>query len=273
MHGLVRALHVVVPVLWTAAAAAYFGTFLRDDSFAARWGWRLAFLAAVVHLGEFAATTAAGLEPLVQPGALIAGMGLSAAMVYMVLERQIGRRTIGIFAVGTAALLVTVGAAIGDPLHPPPANLPPGKTSLHVAGGIMGYSGLLLAAIFGSLLLAQRNAMRKHAFGLFWERLPSIELLDSFAKGSLVAAAIFLTATIGLGHAVRWATPDTEGYWDAKVIATNLLWLLTLVTVVARRLRGLRPPSTAVASIVLFGLALLNLLVVNRFSRIHSVFN
>lgn len=273
MNGLVRALHVIVPVLWTGAAAAYFGTFLRDDSFAARWAWRLAALAAAVHVCEFAATLAAGLEPLVQPGALIAGMGLSAACVYLVLERQIGRRTIGIFAIGTAAFLVTAGAAIGDPLAPPPANLPAGRTSLHVAGGIMGYSGLLLAAIFGGLLLAQRRAMREHRFGLFWERLPAIELLDQFVKGSLAAAAVFLTATIGLGHVVRAATPEYEGYWDAKVIATNLLWLLTLAAVVARRFRGLRPASTSVVSISLFAFALVNLFIVNRFSKIHSVFN
>lgn len=270
MEPLARALHAVVPVLWTAAACTYFTVFLRDDEGASRWAVRLAVLAALAHVAELAASWGAGVPPLVVPGALIGGMGLAAAVVYLVVERRVHRRTIGIFAVGPAAVLATAGAAVGTPLQPPPQGFPPAQVSLHVAGAILGYGGLLLAAIFGALLLAQRRALRARRFGLFWERLPSVELLDAFTANSLGTGTLFLTATIGLGHATRHAAERTGTYWDAKVIATNALWALCLGVFAARKLRGLRPPATAAAALVLFGLALFNMFAVDRWSKVHE---
>ncbi|MCE9637534.1 MAG: cytochrome c biogenesis protein [Planctomycetes bacterium] len=270
MEALVRALHVVVPVLWTAAAAAYWVVFVRDDLPAARWGARLSLLAALLHVSDLAATGAAGLAPLLQPGTLVSGMGLAAALVYLVLERKIRKPSIGVFAIATAALLATVGSAIGDPFATAPEGVPTGRTSLHVAGAIAGYAGLLLAAIFGALLLAQQRALRNRRFGLFWERLPSIELLDSFTRGSLGAATIFLTVTIGLGHMARHYSDRMGTSWDPKVIATNLLWLLTLLTFAARKSKRMRPAVAARVSIGLFAYAFANMAIVSRFSQVHA---
>lgn len=271
MEALVRALHVVVPVLWTAAAAAYLVTFVRDDFGAACWGFRLLVLAIVAHLGEFAATAAIGIPPMVQPGAIVSGMGLATALIYLGLERRIGRATIGIFAIGTVALLAVAGNAAGDPFATPPAGLPTGKTSLHVAAAIVGYSGLLLAATFGALLLAQQGALRRRSFGLFWERLPSVELLEAFTTGSLLAATVFLTVTIGLGHLTRHDSDRMGPYWqEPKIVATNLLWLLTLVTYAARKAKRLRPRTVALASLGLFAVAMANLTIVNRISKVHE---
>lgn len=270
MEPLARALHVVVPVLWTAAASAYVVVFVRDDAGAARWGLRLSVLAAAVHLAAIGAEAAAGAPPLLRPGALISGMGLATALVYLVLERRVGRPTIGMFALVTSALLATGGAAFGDPLAPPPPGISAAKTSSHVAAAILGYSGLLLGAIFGALLLAQQRALRGRSFGLFWERLPSIELLDQFTRGSLGAAALFLTVTIGLGHVTRHDSDRMGPYGDPKVIATNALWLLTVVAFLLRRFHRMRPSRAALASIVLFGLALANMTIVNAFSKVHE---
>jgi ABC-type uncharacterized transport system permease subunit len=271
MEPLVRALHVVVPVLWTAAAAAYCVVFVRDDAAAARWGARLSLLAALVHLAEVGATAAVGVAPLLQPGTLVSGMGLVAALVYMVLERRIGRPSIGVFAIAMAALLATAGAAAREPFAAPPSGIPEGKASAHVAFAIAGYAGLLLGAVFGALLLAQQRALRQRSFGLFWERLPSVELLDAFTRGSIGAAAIFLTVAIGLGHVARHASDRMGPYWgEPKVVATNLLWLLTVGVWLARRSHRLRPSTTALASLGLFALAVVNMTVVNRFSQVHQ---
>ena len=111
--------------------------------------------------------------------------------------------------------------------------------------------------------------LRRPRFGLFWERLPSLELLDAFSRRSLVAGVVFLTLTIGFGHLVRRSLHVGESYWDAKVITTNVLWLVALLVVVARRLDKIRPATSAVAAVGLFVLTLANLLVVDLFSQVH----
>jgi ABC-type uncharacterized transport system permease subunit len=270
MEALARTLHVLVPVAWTAAATTYLFVFLRDDEGAGRWAPRLAWAAALLHLAELSVGAALGATPLVQAGAVVAGMGLAAALVYLALERRIGKRTTGVFAIGPAAVLATVGATWGNPLEPPPGGFPPASTALHVGGAMLGYGGLLLAATFGGLYLVQRRALKGRAFGLVFDRLPSLELLDQYSAGSLAAGTIFLTATIAFGHVVRKSADVGGTYWDAKVIATNLLWLLAFAVVVLRRARRLQAPGAARACLGLFLFALGNMFVVDHFSRVHK---
>ena len=123
--------------------------------------------------------------------------------------------------------------------------------------------------MFGTLHVLQFRALRARRFGLFWERLPSLELLDEFTSASVGVATLFLTGTIGLGHAVKAIADAGGSYWDAKVLATNLLWLFALTVTVGRRTKRLRAQPAAVLAIVLFLFALGNLLVVNSFSGIH----
>lgn len=271
MDTLLRALHTLVPVAWTAATAAYFHVFLRDESRATRWARWFVVLAVFLELAEFGLAGSLAKTSFATGAPVASGMAVAAAMVYLFLEKQTGRGSMGVFAIGACTGMAILGSATAG--GPPPETtqkLPAVTTTLHIGGAIMGYSGLLLAALFGTLYALQFRALRARRFGLFWERLPSLELLDQFTSASLGVATIFLTATIGLGHAVKATASPEIAYWDQKVIATNLLWLLTLLVTVGRRTRRLRAHPASIFAIVLFGLALVNLLVVNYFSPMHS---
>ncbi|MCG3134510.1 MAG: hypothetical protein HMLKMBBP_01817 [Planctomycetes bacterium] len=270
MEGVVKILFALAPVAWTAAAAGYFGVFLRDDPGTARWARRLLVAAILVHLGVFAARAAAGFQPIASGALVASGMGLFCGIVYLWLERRIARGSAGVFAAGSAALLVVGSHALGDPLAVPGKAFPQGGGAVHIIVAAAGYAGLLLAAVFGGLLLAQRRALRKRTFGLFWERVPSLELLDAFTAGSLLAAAVFLTGTIGLGHMLRRAAESPGPYADPKIVVTNVLWALTLSVALLRRYRRIGAGGAAASAIALFALALANLVVVNRISPLHG---
>ena len=256
VEAITRLLTAGAPAAWTAAAAAYLVYFLRQDAGAERWAPRLAWTAAVIHLLAIAAPGMHGICPMLLAGSVVSGLGLAVGVVHLCLEGRAKDRAIGIFPVATAALFALAGAA-ADPLRRPDGQLPPGSTAVHVTGAILGYAGLLLAALFGTLYLVQQKALKEHRFGLFWERLPSVELLDDFTTRSLAAGAAFLTATIGLGHVARHAANRVAPYFsDAKIVHADLLWLLCVGVLVARRLHRLRPNAAAVAAIVLLGIAL-----------------
>jgi len=272
MEALARGLVALAPAVWTAAAAAYLAVFLRQDPGAERWSRRLAWAGVVLHLAAAVVLAATGHAVLASTGGLLWGMGLTVAVVYLVLEARIGTRAIGVFPMALVALLAVAGAAAGDLFLPPPENLPRVDVAVHVAAGVMSYAALLLAAVFGALYLAQRHALREHRFGLLWDRLPSLELLDEFSWRSLGAAAVFLTLLIGYGHVVNAQAALTSTYWDAKILATNALWLVTLGVSVARWTNRLRPMAGAVAALGLFALAVGNKVVVERLSGFHGGF-
>jgi ABC-type uncharacterized transport system permease subunit len=268
MDTLIRLLAVLTPVAWTAAAVLYLFVFLREEPAAERWAPRVAWAAAAVHLLSLASPGMRGVCPLVLPASMLSGLGLAVGAVHLFVESRAKDRGIGVFPIALAAL-IALAAAATDPNAPLPANIPPASTAVHVTGAILGYAGLLLAALFGTLYLLQRRALKQHKFGLFWERLPSLELLDAFSRRSLVAGVVFLTLTIGFGHLARRSMQAGESYWDAKIVATNLLWLAALVIVVARRFDRMRPATSAFAAVGLFVLTLANLLVVDLFSSVH----
>jgi ABC-type uncharacterized transport system permease subunit len=255
------------PAAWTAAAAAYLCVFVRDDAGARRWAPRLAWAAVAVHLGLLAAVAQAiHACPLLVPGSMLSGLGLAVGVVHLLLERRARDNTIGVFPI-TAALVFALAGAAADPTLGPDSAAPRATMAVHVAGAILGYAGLLLGALFGALYLVQRNALKKHRFGLFWERLPSLELLDQFSSRSLLAGVAFLTLTIAFGHAARAA--EHGSYYETAILATDAVWLGGLVIVVARKLDKVRPATFAVASLGLFGLAMALLVYVEHGSRIH----
>jgi ABC-type uncharacterized transport system permease subunit len=268
MESVVRLFSALVPSAWVAAAAAYLVLFVRQDAGAERWAPRLAWTAVAVHLAGLGAVGLLGVCPMLVPGSVVSGLGLAVGVVHLVLERRAKDRAIGVFPVAAAALFALAGAA-ADPTRRPDPSIPHATTALHVTGAILGYAGLLLAALFGALYLVQRRALKAKRFGLFWERLPSLELLDEFSSRSLAAGVVFLTFTIAFGHVVRRAAPQADSYWDAKIVATNVLWLVALAVVVARRLNRIRPATSAFASVALLLLTLANLLVVDLFSKVH----
>jgi len=269
MDALIRLLAVAAPAAWTAAALLYLFVFLREEPAAERWAPRAAWTAVAIHVLALASPGLSGVCPMVLPASMLSGLGLAVGTVHLFVESRARDRGIGVFPIALAALITLAAAAAADPLYVPSGALPPASTAVHVTGAILGYAGLLLAALFGALYLVQRHALKRHRFGLFWERLPSLELLDAFSRRSLVAGVVFLTLTIGFGHLVRRSVHPGESYWDAKIVTTNSLWLVALLVVIARRLNRIRPATSAFAAVGLFVLTLANLLVVDLFSSVH----
>jgi len=269
MDAIVRLFAALTPAAWTAAAAAYLVVFVKDDAGARRWAPRLAWTAAAVHVASLVAVGLRGVCPMLVAGGVVSGLGLAVGVIHLLLERRADDRAIGVFPIAAAALFA-LAATAADPFRLPDPSIPRATTAVHVTSAVLGYAGLFLGALFGALYLVQRHALKRRRFGLFWERLPSLELLDQFSRRSLVAAVAFLTLTIGFGHAVRRAAAPGASYWQVEIVATNALWLACLVVVLARRAGKIRPAASAVGAVCLFAAAMLVMLVVEAFSTAHG---
>ena len=271
MEILARILQALVPAAWTATAAAYLLVFRREDLGADRWCRRLAFGAIGVNVLLFVAVGLAGRPMVASAGGVLASMGLAVAGVHLFLEGRIGTRAIGIFPM-SVALVLSLGGAAADMLRLPSAAMPRLSTGVHVFGAVLAYSGLLLAALYGVLFLLQRHSLRSRRFGLLFERLPSLELLDQFSWRSLLAAVAALTLTIAFGHVVG-RTPGLEfDYYDPKIMFTNLIWTGCLLLTTSRGFKWIRPATSAWGCVILFSFAIGNMLFVDMFSRVHPAY-
>jgi ABC-type uncharacterized transport system permease subunit len=271
METLARVLQALTPAAWTATAAAYLLVFRRHDAGADRWCRKLAFLAVVLNVLLLAAVGLAGRPMVASAGGVLASMALAVAGVHLFLEGRIGTRAIGIFPI-TVAVALSAGGAAADLLRMPTNEMPRWIGSVHVLAVVIAYSGLLLAALYGVLFLLQRHALRKRRFGLLFDRLPPLELLDQFSWRSLLAAALFLTLTIAFGHVLKYAIGREFDYYDPKIMITNLIWLGSVLLSISRGMRWIRPATSAWGAVILFAFVLVNMLVVDLFSRVHPAF-
>jgi len=96
---------------------------------------------------------------------------------------------------------------------------------IHVFTALTGYAGITFSAIYGILFLTLYNQIKKQKYGLIFDRLPNLEILEYLSQVSALVGFIMLTIAIVIG--IIWLPQAfTEPkYFDPKLIATIFVWL------------------------------------------------
>ena len=97
---------------------------------------------------------------------------------------------------------------------------------IHVVNALLGYSGFTISAVYGFLYLTLYNDLKHNRFGLIFNRLPNLEVLEKLSFYSSVIGFILLTVAIIIG--VIWlpsAFPKFS-FLDPKLIGTGIVWML-----------------------------------------------
>lgn len=96
---------------------------------------------------------------------------------------------------------------------------------IHVLAALTGYAGITFSAIYGVLFLILYNQLKKQKYGLIFERLPNLEILEYLSQISALIGFTMLSIAIVIG--IIWLPQAfTEpSYFDPKLIATIIVWL------------------------------------------------
>ncbi len=96
---------------------------------------------------------------------------------------------------------------------------------IHVFTALTGYAGITFSAIYGLLYLLLYKEIKKQTFGLIYDRMPSLELLEYLSRISSIVGFTMLSIAIIIG--IIWLPQAfTEpSYFDPKLIATLIVWL------------------------------------------------
>jgi ABC-type uncharacterized transport system permease subunit len=167
-------------------------------------------------------------------------LALATGAVYAIIETASGDRRTGVFVLLAVFLLqytsavfmpraAFMGAAAAEQAH---------GTGLHIIPAIVAYTGFTIAAIYGLLHLLARRDLRAHKFGLFFDRLPPLELLGKMTWHAVGLGFIFVTIAIVSG-AVMYAGGGhgAEGMNAKiliKILAGAVAWLVYASAVAGR---------------------------------------
>ncbi len=144
---------------------------------------------------------------------------------------------------------------------------------VHVFSALLGYSAITISAVYGFLYLILYKDIKLNKFGLIFERLPSLEVLEKLSFSSAIIGFILLTFAIIIG--IIWlpkAFPNFS-YADPKLIGTSMVWILYGVGIFTKIFGKWRGKKVIILSILGFVLAIFSTIVTNFLAKsFHSFY-
>ncbi|MFP4157787.1 MAG: inner membrane protein YpjD [Opitutales bacterium] len=183
----------------------------------------------------------------------------SLVLLFFIIGPAFKLRLLGFFTAGLAALLSGGTFAVPGWDREYPSGLFGGNPwiELHASLAIFSYGVFAILSLVSAMFLIQQHGLKAKQVKGLYQYLPSVQQLDLMAKRLLLTGVYVLSAALLFG-AVFWIdNPDLVPVF--KLTATCLIWAGYLSVAVLRMQRRLVTRRHAIASILLFLLAMATL--------------
>jgi cytochrome c-type biogenesis protein CcsB len=173
---------------------------------------------------------------------------------YLMFQLKFRLMVLGSFIAPLAALLMIISSAI------PHMDMNVGSTlkstwlTIHVGTIFIGNAIFAIAFMIAIMYLIQERQIKRKTHGSFYQRLPSLETLDSINYYSLIYGFPFITIGIITGAVYAQFALGHYWRWDPKEIWSLITWLSYAVLLHERITVGWRGRRAAWMSIVCFAI-------------------
>jgi len=252
MVGVLEFANGVLPLLYLALLIDYGATFFLRTRTHIRSPWLAGII--VIHAAALAARgIQAGHPPVTATSEILSLLALSMAAVYAYVEFVHKDRRTGVFVLLLAFLFQYASTILLAGRAAPAETVPAAWSRMHVLPALVAYTALAFAGIYGLLYLLAQRSLRLHRFGVFFDRLPPLDLLGTMTWHALVTGFVFMTITIA--SAPLMFGSGGEGAMTAKVISKIITgsvgWIVCAAAVLGRWLG--KWPAARVAGIAVAG--------------------
>ena len=258
-------------LLYAAACAAYGVQFARRTFGASRMATVLLVLAAFAHTFVIGMETMrVGHVPFASATSAISTFVWLLALSYLYVELTTAERAMGVFILPILVALQAIPAFSAVIDEPRSAILESPWFNVHIPSLLFAYASFALAGVLGITYVLQFKAIKAKDFGFFYERLPSLNVLDEMNLRAVKVGWLFLT--VGLITGGIWASQlpssgasASMSMADPKIFVAVLCWAIYSFELAAQRAIGWRGRRAAWLSAVGFGIVLLNFVPVSYF--------
>jgi ABC-type transport system involved in cytochrome c biogenesis permease subunit len=267
-------------VLYIAAAVAYGWQFARPERARRRAATGLLVAAVLAHTYVIGMRTVeVGHAPFAGTSAAVSVFVWLLALSYLYVEITTDERSMGTLIVALLAVLQIIPVASTPAPSAPSTVLESPLFLVHVSAMLAAYASFALACVIGITYVLLFKEIKKKQLGIFYKRLPSLQVLDRMNMRAVGVGWVFITVGIAVGAA--WATtaqiqsaPDPRlqamSVLDPKILVALLCWGVYAFHLASRRL-GWSGRRSAWLSAVGFAIVLLNFLPVGFFfTRSHN---
>jgi ABC-type transport system involved in cytochrome c biogenesis permease subunit len=269
---LVIAFTVILPILYAVLVLLYGLTFFGSSAAALRLQRPVLLFTLCLHAVSLAVRTAAfDHPPITNVYEIMTLLAAAIAVAYTYIEWRTGTRSTGFFILILALAFQTASSLFLRDVVKIPEYLHSLVLGFHVSAALLGYTAISLSAVYGFLYLMLYHEIKSTKFGLIYNRLPNLEMLEAMSHKAEIFGFISLTIAIIIG--VVWLPRVFKefSYLDPKLVGTLAIWVMYAAGLSAKRRLGWQGRKMMIISLVAFGFVFLSMTVVNLYlSGFHS---
>jgi len=262
----------IVALLYAVNFSYYYRYFKDNKKEATHQIRTLLVVTVVVHFGYLAAFgLRLGHLPVGNIYQVLSTFAWVSAFVYLALEIRLKVITMGVFFIPVVALFHLSSVLFLDlhqALAPVLINM---VFEVHVVFLLAAYAAFAISFISSIMYILLSREMKSKKLGIFFQRLPSLELFDSLSNQAVNIGLVLGMVGVVLG--VYMGLNVWKGKWvfDAKIFAVIISIGIYLLHFVARKTAGWQGKRAAVVSVIGFYWLLFSFIFVNLFfSKVHN---
>lgn len=265
---LVVAMPIVYAVLVGIYASAFFGKMPSAERFKPA-----ALLATIALHGSYIVvrTVAFDHPPITTVFEIMTLLALCITVAYSYIEFRTKASNTGLFILMLAFIFQTFSSVYIKDLVELPEILRSRLLGFHVAAALLGYTGISLSAVYGFLYLMLYHEIKSSRFGLIYNRLPNLEMLETMSRKAEIFGFVMLSMAIIVGMIWLPRAFESFSYLDPKLVGTMVIWFLYAISLAAKRMLGWQGRKVMIVSLIAFGCVFLSMTVINLYlSGFHS---
>lgn len=274
MNSFIDFLNNLLPFLYVITFYVYSYDFMKAERRLTNYKRLFLFATLLFHLIYLLVRTIAfDHPPITNVFEIFTVLAFSVSFAYFILELVTDIRGTGPFIIVISIIFQIISSIFIEDLTEVKEVLRSNLLGSHVFTALLGYAGFTMSAVYGFLYLLLYKDIKLSRFGLIFNRLPSLEVLERLSYISAVIGFVLLTIASIIG--VIWlpkAFPDFS-LSDPKLVGSLLVWLLYAIGILSKVLGKWRGKKVVVLSIIGFVVAIASTMLSNFFAKsFHSFY-
>ncbi|MEG8947737.1 cytochrome C assembly family protein [Rosettibacter firmus] len=274
MISTINGLNILIPFLYLIVFLIYTYDFFTEKNLFKNSKRIFLFITLFIHAFYLMIRTVEfDHPPITNKFEIFSLLAFSVSFSYFILELLTDIRATGSFIVLFSLIFQTISSLSLENNYVVPEVLRNRMLGLHVVSAILGYSGFTISAVYGLLFLILYKNLRNNKFGLIFNRLPSLEILEKLSFYSVVIGFALLSVAIVIGAIWLPEAFPNFSYFDPKLVGTAFVWLAYGTGIISKILAKWYGKKVIIFSLCGFLLTLISLIVTSTYSKtFHSFY-
>jgi ABC-type uncharacterized transport system permease subunit len=274
MKPLIAVVNILLPILYVIAFIIYSYDFMKGGKKFSNSKRLFLFFAVIFHFFYLLIRTIEfNHPPITNVFEIFTVLAFAVSFSYFILELATDIRGTGPFIIVISILFQFISTIFIEDLVEVREVLRSNLLGSHVLTALLGYAGFTISAVYGILYLILFKEIKLNKFGLVFNRLPSLEILE---KLSFYAAVIgFAALTIAMTIGTIWlptAFPDFS-LADPKLISSFVVWILYGIGIASKVFANWQGKKVITLSIIGFIIAIFSTMLTNFLAQsFHSFY-